>query len=112
MEEKWKYNCKVGPRDDGKPESKLIIAADGRLVIKLSFCEREKATMNVWALENNTKEDIRYQIELDKSYIIDIKQLAIESDIKEECYEKNNNGIKIIIPKEGTKVKHSVAVIS
>lgn len=88
MEEKCKYNCKVDPRDAGKPESKLIIVAGGRIIIKPSFCEGKKATMNVWAWENNTLEDIRYQIVLDKSYIIDIKQLAIESDIKEECYEK------------------------
>lgn len=42
MEEKWKYNCKVELRDDGEPESKLIIVADGRLVIKLSFCDGKK----------------------------------------------------------------------
>lgn len=59
--------------------------------------------MNVWAWENNTGKDIRYQIELDKSY---------KSDIKEECYEKGDTGIKMLIPKEGTRVKHSVAVIN
>lgn len=108
MEEKWKYNCKVDLRNDDKPESKLIIVANGRIVIKLSFCEGKKSTMNIWALENNTKEDIRFQIELDKSYIIDVKQLSIESDFKKEYYDKNNNGIKVVIPKRGTKIKHKI----
>lgn len=100
MEEKWKYNCKADLRDDGEPENKFIIVADGRLVVKLSFCDGKKAKMNVWAWENDTGEDIRRQIELDKSYIIDIRQLASESDIKEEGYDKNNNGIKVVIPKK------------
>lgn len=112
MEEKWKYNCKVDLRDNGKPESKLITVADGRMVIKLSFCDGKKPTMNVWALENDRGEDIRCQIELDESYTVEVKQLSTESNIKEECYEKSDTGIKIIIPREGTKVKHSVAVIS
>ena len=112
MEEKWKYNCKVDLRYDDKSESKLIIVADGRIVIKLSFYADRKPTMNVWALENNTEKDIRCQIELDESYTIDIRQLATESEVKEECYEKSDTGIKMLIPKEGTRVKHSLAVIS
>lgn len=47
MEEKWKYNCKADLRDDGEPENKFIIVADGRLVAKLSFCDGKKAKMNV-----------------------------------------------------------------
>lgn len=112
MEEKQKYNCRIDLRDDDKSESKLIMVADGRIVIKLSFYADRKPTMNVWALENNTEKDIRCQIELDESYTIDIRQLATESEVKEEYYEKSDTGIKMLIPKEGTKVKHSVAVIS
>lgn len=45
--------------------------------------------MNVWALENDTQKEIRCLIELDEDYTVDIRQLAAESDIKEECYERS-----------------------